>query len=95
MRVKDLTGAIHDFSYAVKLDHEMVQYRENLGVALMEAGEPVEALVELTKAVEMNPQSDLAFNHRGLANSRLEGTIEPLKISRRPLLLIMPMRPFM
>ena len=54
------------------LNQKMVQYRENLGVALLEAGEPVDALVELTKAVEMNPQSDPAFNHRGLANSRLE-----------------------
>ena len=71
MRVKDHPGAIHDFSYAVNLNHEIVQYRENLGVALLEAGKLVEALVEFTKAVEMNPQSDPAFNHRGLANSRL------------------------
>ena len=71
MQVRDLTGAVQDFSMAVKLDNAMGQYRENLGVALLEAGKPIEALAELTKAVQVDPDSDLAFNHRGLTNSRL------------------------
>lgn len=71
MKTKDFEGAAQDFSKALELDAQCVQCRHNLGVAFLEGGRPLEGLDELTQVIEMTPESDIAFNHRGMVYSRL------------------------
>jgi len=63
--------AAKDFRHAVAPDGTQSRYVNNLGVALLEGGETDEALVVLTQAVRLAPESPLPLVHRGLAHRRL------------------------
>lgn len=53
---------------AIRLDPDNAEYHEKLGVFLTRANEPDEAILHLTKAIELNPNAKDAYFYRGIAH---------------------------
>jgi tetratricopeptide (TPR) repeat protein len=70
-QLSDFVGAIADGQQAVALHPEMARYHANLGFARMWAGEPTAGIVDLTKALDLDPQEYWALGYRGMCYQRI------------------------
>jgi protein O-mannosyl-transferase len=67
-RLKD---AIAEYEMAVRMKPDLVEARYNLANALLEAGEPVDAIEQLEAAAQLSPNSAAIHNNLGIALSRV------------------------
>ena len=56
----------------------------NNGVTLLHEGKPAEAIAELDKAIELNPELAVAYNNRGRAYGELGSMSRPWPTTPRP-----------
>lgn len=71
MQSRDWAGAIDLFERAIAVAPDEGMAHTNLGLACMEAGQPVKALASLDKAIVLEPSAE-AFYGRGLAQQALQ-----------------------
>ena len=78
---KDYSGAVEDFSMAIKLDPTFKQAYENRGVAKFYLQDYNGAILDYTRAIEIDPDEYSSFGRRGWAKFYLQdysGAIEDL-----------------
>ncbi|MEK7485158.1 MAG: tetratricopeptide repeat protein [Planctomycetota bacterium] len=64
---KDYSGAISDFSEAIRLNPQYVYAYDNRGAAKYEKGNFTEAIADYTEAIRLNPNAIEIYNNRGRA----------------------------
>lgn len=69
---KDFTGAITDFSDAIRHDSGFIQAYENRGVARFYLKDNMGAIADYTKALEINPNDYNTHGRRGVAKFYLQ-----------------------
>ena len=65
--MRDYTGAIADFSEAIKLDSGFKQAYENRGVAKFYLEDNIGAIADYTKALQIDPKDYTTYGRRGWA----------------------------
>ena len=78
---KDYSGAVEDFSMAIKLDPNFKQAYENRGVAKFYLQDYNGAIQDYNRAIEIDPEEYSSFGRRGWAKFHLQdytGAIEDL-----------------